>query len=490
MHDFLNQPQLYRRQRAQEFSPPRVNVRSRRFVCFFIWATLALTIVGPSHAQSLSTLLDLARSSEPTYLSAQTAVLAAKARTDQAFGAMLPQLTASGSTNTNNRIYETRNSFALPAKDHYNSNSAQISLTQPIWRYSNIVGWEQAQAVSAQAEYQLAGAEQELLAKLVAAWFDLLAARDAVAFSSQQADAAQRQWQVIQRGAELGVSSQPQFEEAKAKLDQARADAVSAQTEVQLRRAALEQLVGPVAKLDLPYVRGAAVLANLRSDELETWLAGVEKGNPNLLAAMQAYEAAAAEVRKQRAGHLPTLDLVGSYGKNSQAVGGFPGQAGYDIKQGSIGLQVNLPIYSGGTQSAKVDEALAQKEKARLDIEAARRAAILATKQAWFGWHAAYARAEAGGQAIKAARSAMAVARTGSANGLKTELDVLQAQQQWRAAQRDFRKGRYDQVVAYVRLKAAAGALTAGDVAALDALLVKAPEEVEADREGPIFKTS
>lgn len=440
---------------------------------------LGLVLSFPVYAQSFSSLLELARSGEPTYLGAKTSVQVAKARTDQAIGAMLPQVSASGNTNTNDRGYQTRGSSIPPAKDRYNNNAAQVSLTQPIWRYANIVGWQQAGAVAAQAEHQLAGVEQELFARLVAAWFDVLAARDAAVFTTQQADALRRQWEVARRGEELGAGGRPQLEDAKAKLDQAFSDAVTAETDAQLKRAALEQLVGPLREFNLPYVRGGAALANLSTEKLDAWLEGMENGNPGLLAAMQAYEAADAEVRKQRAGHYPTLDMVATYGKNGQAVGGFPGQAGYDITQGSVGLQLNVPIFSGGTQSAKVDEALAQKEKARLDIEVARRNAIFAVKQAWFNWHAAYARAQAGAQGIKSARSGLALARMGNDNGLKTELDVLLADQQLRAAQRDFRKGRYDQIVAYVKLKAAVGSLTDGDVLALDALLVRAVEEAD-----------
>lgn len=456
----------------------------------FSFLLVFLGLADTAQAQSLSALLERARSGEPNYLGAKTNVLAAQARNSQAIGAMLPQLSATASSNDNYRKYKTRNSSVPEARDQYDSYSAQINLTQPLLRYANIVGWRQARAVVGQAEHQLAGAEQELFAKLVGAWFDLLAARDAVAFTGRQADALQRQWEIVSRGAELGVYGQPQVDEARTKLDQALSDAVVAETDVHLKRAVLEQLVGDLPVRELPFMQGEAVLAAPTSDSLEKWLENVETGNPNILAATQAYEAATAEVSKQRAGHFPTLDLVASYGKNGQAVGGFPGQAGYDITQGTLGLQLNVPLFAGGSQSAKVDEALAQKEKARLDLEAARRTAILNTKQAWFGWHGAFARTRAGSQAVKAARSALAQARAGLENGLKTELDVLQAEQQLRAGQRDFRKGRYDQVVAFVRLLAVSGRLTDGDVVALDGLLVASPEAAEPPAEAGMIKVS
>ena len=402
---------------------------------------------------------------------------AAKARTDQAFGALLPQISASANTNINDRNYHTRIENTPTVDDRYNSNSTQFTLTQPLWRYASIVGLQQAEAAALQAEHQLAGTEQDLSSKLVSAWFDVLGARDNVSFAIQQEAATRKQWEIARRGLELGTSGRPQAEDARAKYDQARAEAMTAKTEAQIKLAGLEQLVGTLKDFNPPRMIDDAVLADLSGDKLDKWLQALDTGNPAIRAALQAFEAADAEVRKQLAGHQPTLDLVGTYGKNSQAVGGFPGQAGYDIRQNSIGLQLNIPIFSGGTQSAKVVEAVAMKEKARLDIEAARRAASLAAKQAWFGWKAAFVRAQAGQQAVKSAQAALEAARMGRDTGLKMELDVLQAEQQLRAGERDLRKGRYDQVAAHVKLKAAAGLVTAEDVAALDKLFVASDEK-------------
>ena len=277
----------------------------------------------------------------------------------------------------------------------------------------------------------------------------------------------------------MGAISQPELDNAMAKFSQATTDAVSAEIDVNLKQAALEQIVGNLQQPKIAFIKENVDLANLSNETLENLLVTLEASNPNILAATQAYKAAKDEVNKQRAGHQPTLDLVASYGKNSQAVGGFPGQAGYDIKQSAIGLQLNIPVYSGGAQSAKVAEAVANSEKARLDIEVAKRAAVFAIKQAWYGWHAAFDRAQSGEQSIKAAQSAVAFASLAGKNGLKAELELLQAQQQLSAAQRDFRKGRYDQIVNYVKLKSLTMSLTADDISALDALFADTPDDIK-----------
>ena len=425
-----------------------------------------------SHAETLSSLLELAISNEPTYLSAKAALQGANARTDQAKGGLLPQINVSINTSYNNRGYQTRGPRAQFTQDQYNSNSEQVNLTQPIWRRPNEIGLKQARSAADQAEQQLENAEQELLTKLVSAWFDLLGARDQVLFVQQQIALSEHLKEVAQRGFELGYIGQPELEEVAAKLELAKADQVAAETGLSLKQAALEQIIGNTNQLTPTFMRENATLANLSNSKLKDMLAKVESDNHNILAAMLAYKTASDEVDKQNAGHLPTVDLVASYGNNSQQVGGFPGQAGYDIKLGTVGVQLNIPIYSGGTQSAKVKEAVAQKEKGRLDIEVARRAAILSAKQAWYGWHTVFTKARASEQAIKAAKTALRAATVAENNGLESERAVLEARQKLSAAQLDYNQNRYEQVVNFVKLKSLMGVLTNEDIAALDTLLV------------------
>jgi len=450
--------------------------RSKLASPFAVLVFIGLTASHACMAETLSSLLELATTSEPTYQGAKASVQASEAKSSQAFGAMLPQVSLSASTNKNYRNYATRNTNTPAEKDQFNSNTAQLNITQPIWRYANMAGLWQADAVMAQAQHQLTGTEQELSSRLVAAWLDVIASRDNIAFTQQQVLATRRQWDTAKRGIALGISSAPQLEDARSKHEQALAEATSAETDSAIKFALLEQIVGTLNRFDSPFIREDVVLANLQSNRLEQWLDAIETSNPNLLAAKKAFEAATEEVRKQQAGHHPTLDLVSTYSNNSQAVGGFPGQNGYDTRQRAIGLQLNIPIYSGGMQSAKVNEAVAMREKARADIEAARRGAVLAARQGWAGWRASYAKTQAGLQAVAAAKSALALAKAGNANGYRTELDVLQAEQQLQAGMRDLHKGQYDQIASYMKLKAAVGSLSKADIASIDLLFVASPD--------------
>ncbi len=424
-----------------------------------------------AHAHSLMELWQLARATEPGYRMAQAGTKAAEAREDMAFGALLPQLSASASIHRNDRQYRTLITGRPETDDSYRNHSAQLSLTQPLFRYASFMELRLAKRGSQQADFKLAAAEQELLAKLVAAWLEAVAARDELEFVDRKVSATAKLLETARRGAAIGLTGAPQLADAQARHEKGLADRMAAEIEAQLKLSSLEQLTGTLDDVVLPRLSPERDWLGLGMDSLDAWLSLVNQLSPQVLAAAKAVEMAEAEIARQRAGHYPTLDLVGSYGKNNQEVGGFPGQAGYDIRQGSVGAQLSIPIFAGGSVSAKVSEAYAQKERAVQELEAARRGAQLAAKQAWLGWRSAYARRHAGEHAIKATASSLEFAVKARRHELKTAADVLQAEEQHYAAERDYRKARYDEVIAIVRLKSVIGDLRETDISGIDELL-------------------
>lgn len=435
-------------------------------------ATHARAATTDARPTSLGEVFEAAQESEPGYRAAEANVAVSQARSRQALGAMLPQLSLTASANGNRRSYNTHDATTDTMRDRYHSHTDQLSLTQPLWHPANTASWHEAKASESQATYQLADAEQKLYAKLAVAWFDLMAARDEVEFTAAQREALRAQWDIARRGAELGTQSAPQAADAEAKYREASADEAAAELDHEAKLAALEQLTGPADGLRQPYLRDDATVPALVGDDMDAWLNLVDTHCPSLRAAAQAIAAADEEIRKQRAGGHPTLDLVASYGNNDQAVGNFPGQAGYGIRTLTVGVQLNVPLYTGGTQSAKVAEALAARDKALADRDAARRQAILDIRTAFLQWQSGAARAKASKSGMAAARAAWLATRQGEARGLKTHADVLAAHQQWAAARRDLHKARYQQITAYVKLRTTLGELGKDDVDELDRLFV------------------
>lgn len=443
------------------------------------FAAVVLLSAPEVRGETLLALLDRARAGEPAFLSAAADVDIASARKKLARAALLPQLNLSATSNEHDRTYHTRQSGFPDAQDRYRSTSQQLSLSQALIRVPEVMALRQSDHVLAQARFQYAGAEQVLKVRLLTVWFDLLAARDNYVFSLKQGLALERQWDIVQRGNALGLYSAVNLQDARARLEQGRADLATASAELAVQRTQLELLTGPLELEPLPALSQDAELDGMLTENLDHWLEVSSDGNPALLAALSAFEAATTEVGKQRAGHLPTLELIASYGNNGQGAGGFPGQAGYDIRQSSVGLQLSMPLYSGGGQSARVQEAVAQRERARHEVELSRRQAIAEVRQAWLGWESARARVLAGRRTFESAQAALLQAQRGLDRGVASDFEVLQAEQQLLAAQRDFRKARYDQVMATMRMRASAGLLHDRDFAALDALLTAQDQPVQ-----------
>jgi outer membrane protein len=436
-------------------------------------------------ATTLPELLNKARTSDPAYLSARANFDMALAKREQAFGALLPQLSFSASKNQNVRDYKTRDSLIPTANDEYDSDSATVNFTQALFRPANVYGFKQSNNVLLQAEKELQFAEQTLLLNLAVAWFDWLAAIDAEWLADRKLAFASRELNLLVRGHELGSFSQIELEEAQAKHGQAEAEREVAQVEVLLKKAELERLVGDFESGSfVPSLNKMAADPVQPEQTLAQVLKELETANPQFLAAQQAVFAASQEIRKQNSGHAPTLDWVITHGKNSQGVGGFPGQAGYDITTTSSGLQFNLPLFTGGTQQGKVKEAIAQRDKASAELSGALRQVKLGAKQAWYGLVSARARGKASRQSRLAASNAYIQAQRAFELGLESELAVLKAEQEMVAAENDFNKSKYDQWVAWIRLKASAGALGESDVAMLHQLMIYPAKQLQTNELG------
>ena len=177
-----------------------------------------------------------------------------------------------------------------------------------------------------------------------------------------------------------------------------------------------------------------------------------------------AEEFAVKEVERNRAAHHPTLDVVGSY-TDAGTGSGTQGGPGFDSRQTAIGLQFAFPLYQGGAVNSRVREAMSNLERARQDLESARRNAALNTRQAFLGVTSGIAQVKALESAVMSSQSQLDSTRLGQEVGVRTGVDVLNAQQQLYSARRDLAQARYNYILSNLRLLAATGRLNAEDVA-------------------------
>jgi outer membrane protein len=416
--------------------------------------------VSPLHAQTITQAWERALAAEPALQAAHASYRAAGERTNHARASLLPHIDASVDRQKNRRsfIQDTTNPFtgepSPEISERYPSRTAQVNITQPLWRPGNWMSLSQAHESEQQAAFQALATEQELQTRFVTAWFDVMGSRDNLLQATDQVNATRQQLEVMRRGVRVGTQSEVQAAEAQAKHEQAVAERAAAAAEVDAKLALLEQVTGPLGRFVPPVLKVSVAEAMLPPLEpLAVWMARVEAESPAIRAAERGVAAARDEVRKQQSLHQPTLDFVARHARVLQGSGNSPGQSGYRSREHFVGFQLNVPLFAGGGMVAKVREAQAMAEKAEADLETARRSAAAQARQAWSATQAAQARAEGADYWVRASELALEAALTGQVAGLKTPLDELQARQQLATARRDQQRAHYDRVVSFVRLR-------------------------------------
>ncbi|MDE1950631.1 MAG: TolC family outer membrane protein, partial [Burkholderiales bacterium] len=358
-----------------------------------------------------------------------------------------------------------------PAVGVGGQNSSQLALNAsvPLFNRANRATIERARRAEEMAGFDLESAEQDLIVRVAQAYFGVLAARDSLDAQRTGVKAITEQLASARRNFEVGSATITDTREAQARYDLARAQQLAAENELRTRQVTLDQLVGRSRVEPEPLAPGAVLAAPLPADA-EAWVAAADGAHPAIRKARLALEMARLETEKARAGRLPTLDAVGSVGVgDSHGVATtIPGR----LTTASIGVQLNWPLYDGGALQNRIGEALALEDKARHDLQGARRAVEQATRVAFLALQSGLAQVKALEAAESSSRLALEATQLGYQVGVRVNLDVLNAQTQLYTTQRDLARSRYDALVDGLRLRQAAGELRASDLDAIDALLV------------------
>ncbi|MFA5241427.1 MAG: TolC family outer membrane protein [Sulfuricella sp.] len=425
--------------------------------------TLALLITATfAPGVEAANLMDIYRdalANDAALASARAAYQAGQEKLPQARALLLPSLDLGASTIWNKEEILTR-STGTTTDYNYNSNGAKLTLMQPIYRRQNWAIYELGKLQSAVAEIQYVAAQQGLILNVAQAYFDVLLAQDNVALAGTQNKAIQEQLEQAKMSFEVGTATITDTHEAQARFDLASASEIAALNELEIRQRALEKIIG---KLPGPLATLAAELS-LQAPEpndISKWVGAAEQDNLLVQAKRVSAEIANQEVERNRAGHHPTLDLVATYGDSGLSGGRF---GAYDTRATTIGLQLALPLYQGGATSSRVREAVANQEKARQDLTLEVRQSALSTREAYLGVTSGAAQVRALEQALVSSQSALDSTRLGLEVGVRTNVDVLNAQQQLFSAKRDLYKARYAYLVSRLKLKSAAGTLAEDDL--------------------------
>ena len=404
-----------------------------------------------------------ATTNDPVIASARATLDAGQERTVQGRAGLLPTLGASGG-------YSKINAASDFGTVDYKLNTYSLSLSQPLFRLANWETYQQGKLSVAASEAQYAQAREDLITRVAQAYFDVLAAQDALAFLKAQQTAITEQLASAKRNFEVGTSTITDTNEAQSRYDLAIAQQIAAQNDLDVKTAALQQIIGkPPGTLAI--LRTGLKLDAPTPAALEPWVTSAEQQNFGVLGQQLALEIAQREVTRDRAGHLPTLDLVASRTHNNQT-GVTLTQAGGASTSNAIGVQWQIPIFAGFAVTSKVREAISLESKARFDLDNAKRSAAQAARQSYFGVTSGLAQVKAYEAAETSSLSSLESNRLGYQVGVRINIDVLNAQQQLFSTRQLLAKARYDTLMAGLRLKSAAGTLKEEDLGAINGLLV------------------
>ena len=411
-----------------------------------------------------------ARANDPVYASARAARDAGRESLPQGRALLLPTIGGSAFTQSNDIDIDFRGA-APPSQREGNTNGYSVSLTQPLFNWQSIMLYREAGYKVAQAEAVFGQVAQDLIVRVAQAYFDVLAAQDTLAFIQAQKTAISEQLAQAKRNFEVGTATITDTHEAQARFDLAASQEIAAQSDLEIKKSALQQIIGKFPDRLVP-LKPTTELSPPKPNAIEPWVAGAEDQNFSVRIQEAALEIATREIERSRAGHYPSLNLVGSYGKNSASISTTSAvNQGTDSTSRTLGLQLAIPMYAGGGVSSLVRQAIANQEKARQDLENARRSAAQAARQAYLGVTNGMAQVGALEQALVSSQSALDSNKLGYEVGVRINIDVLNAQQQLFSTKRDLARARYDTLLNGLRLKAAAGTLTEEDLEAVNRLL-------------------
>lgn len=417
----------------------------------------ALLLAPPAGAADLMQIYQQALSNDPVYQSARYALRAGAEKATQGRAALLPTVGIGGTySRSGDSLRDVSNTYTL-------------QLTQPLLRMGNWETYQQGKLSAAVSQAQFAQAGQDLILRVAQSYFDVLSAQDALRFLGAQKIAIAEQLASAKRNFEVGTATITDTNEAQARYDLASAQEIAAQNDLEVALSKLQQIIGqPPAPLST--LRSDVQLALPQPATIDGWISSAGAQNYDVIVQQLSLEIAQSEIRRNRAGHYPTVDLVA--GRNFSSLNSqLTPYSNGRYYANSVGVQWNIPLFSGFGTGSKVDESIALADKARSDLENVRRLAVLNARQAYLGVSNGLSQVKAYEAAQTSSLSALESNRLGYEVGVRINIDVLNAQQQLFSTRRDLARARYDTLMNGLKLKAAAGVLTEDDLARINVLL-------------------
>ncbi len=390
---------------------------------------------------------------------------AQKEEVNKAFAAFLPQARISANESRASTDGVTPGGQFSRSYGSYNYS---YSVRQSIYNKASFAEYNQSKALVERSNAMLESAQFNMTSRVVAAYLDLLLAADNVRYSELQKASVEMQLAQAERRLKTGQGTVTEVSEAQANLETVRAQALEWTNNLEYTKRALENITGVYAENYFSLNANKLSLSMPQPFSVDEWITIAMEKNADIRASQNDYLAINEEVEKNKSGHYPTLDLVASKTR-TQSDNNFT--IGSKFETDSIGLQLNVPIYLGGYVSAAVRQAVSKSEQAREKLSETQRQVTADIRQYFNEIVNGIARVEAHELSVKSNEVALIGTQKGYESGIRTNVEVLNAQEKLFSAKRELAKERYRLIYNRINLKQVAGLLTESDISAIDNML-------------------
>jgi outer membrane protein len=441
----------------------------------FLILGFSMIAFGQVHAeetQNLQQIYQQALTQDPVLASAKSGNRAMQEKLVQGNALYLPTINFNAgatASQTDIKYIGSSSVFRNGGRETFEGYSYGVNLNQPIYRKQIQAQLAQAKSQVEQSDKQLLLAQQNLVLRSSKAYFDVLMAQDKIELIQAQKNAISKQLEQAKANFDVGTATITDFNEAQARFDLIQAQEIAAMSDLEIKKRAIQSIIGHMP-LKLNAVRADLQPQMPEPVSMDKWVEMATQTNLMIAIQQQALEIATQEVERQNAGHLPTLDAIASY--TDRYANGSANGFGSDLQDATIGLQLQIPLYQGGAIASRVREAVANKQKAMDDVVASRRQAELDTRQAYLDLVSVVSQIKAYEQALNSSQSQLDSTMLGYEVGVRTSVDVLNAQQQFFTAKRDLLQSRYAYLMNILSLKSAVGLLNEADIDAVNQQLV------------------
>lgn len=421
---------------------------------------LLIMICSHTWATDLFTAYQTALKNDPQLHASGALVKAGLFRKKQQSSSFFPNINFIGN-------YSENSVDGLTPPD-YDSYVYSINLSQAIYRQHLIAEYRMAKNQLAEVEDQHEFAKQNLMVRLAGQYFNLLAAFDSLEFAEAETTAVKRQLDQVKKRFDVGLIAITDVQESKARYDLTVAQKIEAENNVSLQKETLREITGEYYST-LKGLNNKMALEIPAPDNMDHWVDQAIKNSPLLGAAQAKLSQAKAAVELARAGHVPNLDLKARYQESDNPASFLSGKR----TQTSISLELTAPLFQSGLTHYKVQEAQQLFHRAQFEHERTRREIHKQTRAAFLNVKAAVARASALNQALISSKTALSATKAGFNVGTRTSVDILNSQQEFFRAKRDYAKSRYDYIINKLVLKLQIGVLEAKDLETINQWLTE-----------------